>query len=336
MIVEVATHGSAIRRKKDQFLIEIKTGGSEKQVTEIPAEKVDAILVTANAMLSTQAVRLCMEKQIQIVLASPGGWPYARMWASTPGRATELRRNQYINSDTVVASEIAIEIVVGKLKGQRQVLRNLKNNRNKSGNEELLQRLEDAMHSIGQTKKKVAELDPNCKGIKQTLLGLEGSSAAIYFPAVSLCLPLKWQFARRSQNPGLDPFNSSLNYMYGIGYTAVEKTIILSGLDPNAGFYHADSYGKPTLVFDIMELCRPLIDKTLISLFNKKIMKDDWFEMEREGDDTSGVRIAKPGRRALLAAYMEDSSKPVERISWNFCRDLIGRLSADNQEDKKS
>lgn len=336
MIVEITTHGSAIRRKKDQFLIETKTKDSEKQSTEIPAEKVDAILVTANAMLSTQAVKLCMEKQIQIVLASPGGWPYARMWASTPGRATEIRRSQYANYETVMASEIVVDLVIEKLRGQRQVLRNLKNNRSRSGNEKVLQQLENAMDTIGRIKKKVAELSLNSKGLKQTLLGFEGSCAATYFAAVSLCLPTKWQFSKRSQNPGLDPFNASLNYMYGIGYTAVEKTIILSGLDPNAGFYHTDSYGKPTLAFDVMELCRPLIDKTLISLFNKKIMKDDWFEKEREEDDASGIRITKMGRSALLAAYMEENSKPVERTSWDFCRKLIKMLSNDNYEAKRS
>lgn len=336
MIVEVTTHGSAIRRKKDQFLIETRTKGSEKQVVEIPAEKVDAVLVTANAMLSTQAVKLCIEKQIQMVLASPGGWPYARMWVSAPGRATEIRRSQYINSETAMASEIAIEIVLEKLRGQKGVLRNLKNNRSKSGNEAVLRQLKGAMDTIERAGKKVAELDQGDGRLKQTMLGLEGSCAAAYFAAISSCLPSKWRFARRSQNPGLDPFNSSLNYMYGIGYTAVEKTIILSGLDPNAGFYHTDSYGKPTLAFDIMELSRPLIDRTLISLFNKRMVKDDWFESEREEDDASGIRITKPGRSTLLATYMEEDSKPVERTSWNFCRKLIKRLSGEDQEVEES
>lgn len=57
MILEVSTHGSTIKRDHDSFIIHTK---DEKN--EIPAEKVDAVIVSANALISTQAIRLCIEK----------------------------------------------------------------------------------------------------------------------------------------------------------------------------------------------------------------------------------------------------------------------------------
>ena len=331
MIIEVATHGSAIRRKRDRFIIETKTQDGTKEQSEIPAEKVEAIMITSNAMISTQAVKLCIEKQIQMVLARYSGRPYARMWASTPGKATEIRRRQYLNSDTQMALEISQEIVLEKIKRQKSVLLDLKNNRRRTGDDAILHKLSDAIDGINRTRQKINQLRREIIGFKQTLLGFEGLCAAKYFGAVSSCLPKKWQFEKRSQNPGLDAFNASLNYMYGMGYAGVEKTIILSGLDPNAGFYHADSYGKPTLAFDIIELCRPIIDKTLISTFNKRIVRDDWFEEEMDEPNNFGIRITKKGRTTLLSSYWQEDAKQLEKISWNYCRKIIERLMNGNQ-----
>ena len=55
MIVEVSTHGSVIKRDHDSFVVKC---GAES--TEIPAEKVSAILVTANALVSTPAIKLAI------------------------------------------------------------------------------------------------------------------------------------------------------------------------------------------------------------------------------------------------------------------------------------
>lgn len=334
MIVEVSTHGSAIRRRRDRFIIENKMPDGKKEQTEIAAEKIEAIIVTANAMISTQAVKLCIEKQIQMVLASYGGRPFARMWASTPGRATQIRRNQYLNADTAIALEISKEIVLEKLKGQKKLLLDLKNNRRRTENDVLLHGLENAIDTIGQTRQKIKQLDCSTAGFKQTLLGFEGTCAARYFAAISSCLPKKWQFKKRSQNPGVDAFNASLNYMYGMGYAGIEKTIILSGLDPNAGFYHVDSYGKPTLSFDIIEMCRPIIDKTLITIFNKRMVQDNWFESELSDKDDAGIKITKIGRMTLLDHYRTEDSRQIEKISWNYCRKIIETIMDDKRGER--
>ena len=95
MIVEIATHGSSLKRDHDCFVIH-----NNQEKTEIPAEKVDSIMISANIMLTTQVINLCLEKNVQLVLTDRSGKPTARLWSSTQGRATEIRRSQYINMDT--------------------------------------------------------------------------------------------------------------------------------------------------------------------------------------------------------------------------------------------
>ena len=317
MILEISTHGSYLKRKQDVFIItnnEIKT--------EIPAEKVESIIITANASISTQAIQLCIEKEIQLIIAEWSGRPIGRFWVSTQGKSTEIRRMQYANMNSDTGLEISKEIVGLKLKRQRRLLSELKNNRPTT-----IPHLESAIQSIGDT---IAKFNNRTLFDKSTLLGLEGSCATQYFKAISECLPKKWRFKQRSQNPALDEFNSVLNYMYSLGYSTVEKIIILSGLDPNAGFYHADSYGKPTLSFDLIELSRPSMDRTVISLFTKKKARDNWFEIN-DVSKKLGIYLSKDARRTIISDFSEKNKKAIEVDSWNFCRRIIEKISENTK-----
>jgi CRISPR-associated protein Cas1 len=318
MILEISSHGSVLKRQNDLFVVKNQDGTSE-----IPAEKVDAIMVSANILISSQAVKLCIEKNIQLVVADWTGRPMARLWTSTAGKSTELRRKQYVNQESQMAIQIAIELVRAKLKGQREFLLDLKNNRKTEVPE-----ITRAIAVISEALLQVGKLAIDEK-TKQTLLGFEGTSASAYFRAISAVLPDKWSFERRSQYPALDGFNALLNYAYGIAYSDVEKIIILSGLDPNAGFYHADSYGKPTLSFDLMEPVRPLVDRTVASLFNKKMVSESWFE-DRDGQ---GIFLAKEARLALLTSYGEKNRKELEKIAWGYCRKIIEQLAKEDKAE---
>lgn len=309
MIVEISTHGSTLKRDHDSFLISSQEGKSE-----IPAEKVDAIIISANALISTQAIRLAIEKQIHIVVADWSGNPFARVWVSSQGRATDHRRLQYLNQNTIIGLRISTDIVTRKIIRQRKILLDLKNNRKKQISE-----LEDAVSTLKEILEKLRE--ENEQLTKERLLGLEGWCAKKYFRAVSAVLPERWKFEERSQHPAKDEFNAALNYIYGMGYSGVEKIIVLSGLDPNAGFYHADSYGKPTLSYDIMELVRPLMDQSIVSLFTKKIVREDWFERQEKGN--GGVFLAKKGRMSIVKKYIEENKKLIEKESWDYCKKII-------------
>jgi CRISPR-associated protein Cas1 len=313
MIVEITTHGSTLKRNHDSFIVQTTDGK-----TEVPAEKVDAIIISSNSLISTQAVRLCIEKQIQLVISTWSGKPIARLWSSSPGKSTELRRSQYLNQDTAIGYEISLNILSKKLKGQKQFLVDLKNNRKLPP-----VKLETAISTIDNSLQKLAAIKYS-DDYKATFLGLEGACAANYFQAISSILPEKWFTHKRSQHPAHDEFNATLNYLYGMTYADVEKIIILSGLDPNAGFYHADSYGKPTLSFDIIEIIRPVVDRIIVTAFTKKMVKDNWFE--KQDDDTNSIFLTKEGRQFLISSYVENGRKTIETESWDFCKIIIQKL----------
>lgn len=317
MILEVSTHGSSIKRDHDSFVI---TSKDEK--TEIPAEKVDAVIITANSLISTQVISLCIEKHIQMVIAKWSGKPIARMWSSTPGNSTKLRRNQYLNQDTMIGFEISKTILKRKLQEQKTFLNDLKNNRDSPP-----VKIEHSIVTISNSIKKIKDLKYS-DNYKATFLGLEGACAAGYFQAISSILPTKWSTDKRSQHPAHDSFNAVLNYLYGMAYSDIEKIIILSGFDPNAGFYHADSYGKPTLSYDIIEIVRPLIDRIVVSSFTKKMVRDDWFE--KQDDDTGGIYLSNTARQFFISSYVENARKKIESRSWDFCKFISEKFQGHN------
>jgi CRISPR-associated protein Cas1 len=266
---------------------------------------------------------LCTEKQIQLVISEYSGKPFARLWAATPGKNTMIRRQQYINSETELCFLISRDLVKTKISRQRSLLLYLKNNR-----ESPIAEVENAISMIGLTLEKLKHIkyEPD---IKSQLLGQEGFCASEYFKAISKCIPQRWTFESRSKHPAMDEFNAVLNYIYGLGYMSMEKTIILSGLDPNAGFFHSDAYGKPTLSYDLLELVRPLLDRLSVTLFTKRIVIDNWFEIQQQTNgQITGIYLTKHARKKVIDSFSVKYKKLIDKEGWKFCIKLIKLLSS--------
>jgi len=309
MILEITEPGAYLSRNHDQFIIKLND-----QKREIPAVKVDGITISCNALITTSAIQLCLERKIQLVLCNYTGRPYCRLWYPSSGKNTELRRRQYLAIRNSIGIQIIQHILKIKFEEQRKLLIDLSNNR-KFKTSETIQALKILNDSI----KSLNTLPMN--NVKQTLLGIEGNCSNNYFQAINSILPSKWKFSKRSQHPANDPFNALLNYAYGMAYQEVEKIIILSGLDENAGLYHADQYGKPTLSFDLIEISRPKIDRLVITLISKRKAKDNWFEYN-EGE----VSLSKIGRIQLIKAFHDKVRLSLQKETWTLTRWVIDKL----------
>lgn len=105
-------------------------------------------------------------------------------------------------------------------------------------------------------------------------------------------------FERRSRRPALDMFNSGLNYLYGMTYSVVEGGVFAKGLDPFIGLLHVDFYNRPTLVFDLIEPVRPVVDRIWIDL----ILSGDVLEEHFVRKD-QGFWLAKKGKRLIIPSF---------------------------------
>jgi CRISPR-associated protein Cas1 len=115
---------------------------------------------------------------------------------------------------------------------------------------------------------------------------VEGRSALRYWEAFAKVLPERLEFRGRMttthQNNASDPVNSALNYGYAILEGECRKAINAVGLEPSAGFLHdlSDYQTKQSLVYDLMEPFRWLIDLTVFQAFESRVLDLDTFHFK--------------------------------------------------------
>jgi CRISPR-associated protein Cas1 len=263
--------GTFITQKDEIF--RLKNKDSKLDVSPL---KVESIVITNKASITSQAVVLALEHNIDIIFLDGYGNPIGRIWFAKMGSTALIRRRQLQAADNDIGLELVREMVVQKMENQARFLKKLMHAR--PGKETLfISAIETVEKEISQLQKEKQSL----RDASERIRGLEGTAGRAYFQCLSKIMPPKYKFAKRSKRPALDPFNAALNYCYGILYSQVEKACILSGLDPYIGFLHTDNYNKKSMVFDLIEPFRIFAEQPAVYLFTGKKVKDAFFDVSK-------------------------------------------------------
>jgi CRISP-associated protein Cas1 len=290
MQLVINSYGASLRRDHNCFVISDK----EKKF-EVSADKVEGILISTSAFLSTDAIACAIEHNIDIVFLDGFGNPYGRVWHCKLGSTTLIRRKQLEASLSESGTVLACSFIIEKLKNQIQFLKDLKKNRDHHQDE-----LERSIHTIDVQLEKISSITGIAEEVRDRVMGHEGLAAVSYFQILSVLLPEKFRFKGMSRNPAKDEFNCLLNYGYGILYSHVEKACIISGIDPYVGILHVDGYNKKSFVFDLIEQYRISIDRIVFGLFISKKVKTDYFDLI-----PGGMTLNKEGKVILISAVNE-------------------------------
>ena len=292
MQLVINTLGTQIMKKSECFLLK-----SDDKKQEISAKKINQIILTAGANISTDAMELALENDIDILLIDKQGNPKGRLHNNKMGSIATIRKNQLKLEEHTLGTILIKEIISQKIKNQAKYLEELSETRN----EENKKIIESALESINKQILNVESIDNDSiiPNIRQTIQGYEGTASRVYFSTLSKLIPKKYKFEGRSQRPAKDEFNCMLNYGYGIMYSNVEKACVLTGLDPYIGILHTDNYNKKTFVFDLIEMYRVYIDKIVFNLFASNKVESDFFDINEEQFYLNNV-----GKRMLINNYM--------------------------------
>lgn len=160
--------------------------------------------------------------------------------------------------------------------------------------------------------KQLAE-DASSASSLESLLGLEGTAARLYFEQFSGMLkgvddesgglspnPLpRFHFEHRNRRPPRDPVNALLSFGYALLVKDITVACHAVGLDPFVGFLHQPRFGRPALALDLMEGFRPLIaDSAVLSAVNTRMVSPNDFLSA--GD---AVTMTPSGRKGMIRAY---------------------------------
>jgi len=89
MQLVINTYGSYLRKNGNCFLIK-----KEDKSFEVAVNKVNSILITTAAYITTDAIKLAIDNNIDIVFLDSHGEPYGRVWHPKLGSTTLIRRRQ--------------------------------------------------------------------------------------------------------------------------------------------------------------------------------------------------------------------------------------------------
>lgn len=233
-------------------------------------------VANAGIGISSDAIAACCERGIPIILLDAAGAVYASIYASGLVGTVQTRREQLLAFYDDRRAHLALAFSTAKVRNQAATLAYWARNRrdaHPADAEQLLQAARDVRAYADQ----MADL-PWDESLYDRLMGFEGQAARLYWQAARLLAPAEYRFEGRIGRGAADPLNSLLNYGYGILYAQVERAIILSGLDPYAGFLHADRPGKPSLVLDLIEEFRQIVvDRPVFGLAARRytVAQDD-------------------------------------------------------------
>jgi CRISPR-associated protein Cas1 len=290
---------------KHQGRLRVEQG--KQRLAEVPLLHLEQVLICSNGVgISSDVVRACATEGIPIhFLNSSDGDDYGTLVASGLTGMALTKRTQLRAYEDERGLKLAQAFAGGKIQSQANMLRYAAKYR-KETEPELHQALMlaatevlDALPAIQRLSGTISE------ETRAALMGAEGRAAARYWQAVATLIPGELGWPGRETQGARDPFNAALNYGYGVLRSQVRQALLLAGLEPNAGFLHADRPGKPSLTLDLIEEFRQaVVDRTLIGQVNRgfAIVQDD------DG------RLDGPTRKRIVEKVLErmESTEPYE------------------------
>ncbi|RJQ05555.1 MAG: CRISPR-associated endonuclease Cas1 [Bacillota bacterium] len=290
--VVVSDFGTFVGKKGER--LQVKRGG--ELVQETPFHDIEQVSVFgAGVTISSDAIRECSRQGIQMNFVSGSGEPYAKLVSPALTGTVVTRREQllgYFDARGVTFAKVTVE---AKIRNQANVLKYFAKHRREAA-PDLHSRLYDSASQLEELRGELLSLEGDTVDkLREVLLSVEGRAGRQYWAMVQAILPETAEFTGRERRGATDPVNSLLNYGYGMLYHQVSGALSLAGLDPYAGFLHADRAGKPSLVLDVVEVFRqPVVDRAVIAWLNRGFVP---------GMD--GERLDDKTRRELAAKVLE-------------------------------
>lgn len=288
--------GAKIRLINRCMLIESSQDGNI--LKNVPLGHVSEVVLFGNISLTTPAIHGLLKANIPITFLSSRGKCFGRL-TGLQSPHVPLRKNQYRCCDQpLFALAMAKGLVTAKIKHQKVILQRANQRNVKSALDEKIGSLSQVMRHISPREN------------KNSLRGIEGKAAAIYFEGYRMLLGESWRFNKRQYHPSPDPINAMLSFGYTLITEAATSAISTVGLDPYAGFLHETVYNRPSLGLDLVEEFRPVIDGIILWLVNTGLIQYEDFTVQGENSSKPFCRMNDQARKTFLKAYEERIAKP--------------------------
>ncbi len=280
--------GEKLRFRADNIIIQNEEG---EIILQHSCHKLFALFIIGNISLTNVAIKNAIRFSFPIILLSHNLKVQSRINCVAEGN-TLLRARQYMAEESTFI--IAKELIRQKINNQRFLLHSLRHVSRED--KEIIQQLSCLnVHNAMNT---------------QELMGIEGLASRLFFS--HYFRPLKWN--RREPRCKRDIPNLLLDIGYTYLFNFIEAHLCLYGFDLYCGVHHKFFYNRKSLVCDIVEPFRCIIDRRLRKAHNlKQINYEDFVFIH------NGYQLNWAKQKKYTTLFMKDIVAEKEAI-FRFCQ----------------
>ena len=260
-VVNCIEHDRSLRVNSGELMLEELEGDKKKTLTKFPFQKLLALFIIGHITVTTPLIDKCKKYGVALVVMKPNLRPVF-FWANSAEANYLLRKKQFEYSTEDLS--IAKCIVYNKVLNQKAALS--KTRKKDSYTVDAIKQCDAALDTL-----------PDIDEYNQ-LMGLEGTVAKTYFSAYYQNQNWKGRHPRMKS----DVLNVTLDIGYSILFNFMESFIRMFGFDLYVGVYHRLWFKRKSLVCDLMEPFRCIIDHATLLAFNRKQFSEKDFKLIKQ------------------------------------------------------
>ena len=245
--------GDKLSFLNDNIIVKNKEGGIKYQST---CYRLFMICVVGNISITSGLIQRSKKFGFSICLMTTTFKVYEILGARMEGN-TLLRKHQYEYTE----NDIGRKIEQNKIKNQSQILKNIR------GKNQIMK------EGIELLDKMVVQLEQQLEYLE--VMGIEGNAARVYFSRVFDNVDWKGRKPRIKN----DYVNVTLDIGYTMLFNIVDAILQVYGFDTYYGVFHKCFYMRKSLVCDLMEPIRPVVDYQERKSINLGQCKENDFEV---------------------------------------------------------
>lgn len=304
--------------------LSVRIPGSERPFS-VPLSVLEYLVISASVQFSSTLLSRLSLAGITVIFLNPRKEEATCIAYGLLHNAADRRLMQYqAVSNPELRLAYSTALVRQKLRGQRAMLYRA------------LRRRPDQRYALTKGIQRLAELDLRLDSTTNidSLRGIEGAGAAMYFEAYQSVFPPRLEFTGRNRRPPRDPVNVALSLTYTLIHAEAIRVLVSNGFDPQLGIYHLPSFGRESLACDLVEIYRPVVEHWVWRLFADEILRLDQFSFSSEGINKPCV-LGKAGRAAYYSHY-EYKARRWRKMMRKTARQWLARLQGDVGQPSQS
>lgn len=256
-VINCTERHRCLRVNTGELLLEEENEDKKTTLTKFPFQKILALFIVGHITVTTPLIDKCKQYGVALVVLKTNLRPVF-FWANSAEANYLLRKRQFeLKPDDITIARI---LILNKIQNQIAILIRTR-------------KRTDRITTAVSNCEAILDTLPDVSNYNQ-LMGLEGQAAKFFFSAYFQ----DYNWVARHPRTKCDELNITLDIGYTMLFNFVECFVRMFGFDLYVGVYHRLWFKRKSLVCDLIEPFRCIIDHATLLAFNRKQFSFNHFE----------------------------------------------------------